>query len=852
MSTNHTARKGASPVALSPTSKACLSVALRLLKLGFSPLPPVEDGSKRPTADIPVDEDGKTGWTWKPYQSTPATEEHVRRWYKHGRTGVGVAGGVGGLDPFEFDCYDTYERYLSAAAAVGLGDLVERVKEGYEELTPSGGVHWLFACAEPGPSTKLARRFKTSEEFTEDDHKAIEAAEAQGKEHRPVKTLIETKGRGGFIILAPSNGRVHPSGGQYQLRQGGLDSIVTLTVEERDQLWHLARTLDEIPSEPAKRPKAKPKANRNAPTDNSRRPGDDYNERMTWADILEPYGWTLVHTSGDVEYWRRPGKKESWSASVGYCKGLHVFTSSTTFKQGENYSKFAAYTHLEHKGDWDSATKALAAAGYGTWIDKDGEERPNPRPTRETQPATAEPSPNGRPLPTRGSGFACTDMGNAERLVARHGSKLRYCHPWGKWLVYDGRRWEVDATAEVERLAKETVRSIYLEVSQTDDLELRKALAAHAIKSEKRERVNAMVALAQSEPGIPILPDQLDTDAGVFNFSNGTLELRTGVLRSHRKEDLISKLCDCDYDTDAKCPNYDATLELFLGGSADLIGYVDRISGCAMHGAVRDHILPIAYGTGSNGKSTILGAWLDAFGPDYAMKAPISLLVAKKGDCHPTERMDLYRKRLVVAIETADGAKLNEVMVKELTGGDRIRGRRLYEDDWEFSPTHTIVMATNHRPEVKGTDKGIWRRLKEVPFTVSVDTDKADLDMPEKLRAERAGIMARCSRGCRDYFASGLREPQAVTEATAEYRSEQDQIGRFMDEHITRVAGARARCGDVYSRYKAWAEACGETALTLTSFGKRIAEMGIEKTKNKPKWYLGIGLCSGDGDDKAF
>jgi hypothetical protein len=182
--------------------------------------------------------------------------------------------------------------------------------------------------------------------------------------------LIETRGQGGFVIIAPSNGKVHPSGGAYELLSGGLESIVTLTPEEREQLWNLPRTFDEMPVDFA--------AQDPTPKEGGLRPGDDYNERATWAEVLE--GWTVHHVRGDVTYWCRPGKDkaEGWSATTGHCKGLYVFTTTTSFDADESYSKFAAYAVLNHKRNFYAATKALAAAGYGTQPSPNGKTRSGP------------------------------------------------------------------------------------------------------------------------------------------------------------------------------------------------------------------------------------------------------------------------------------------------------------------------------------------------------------------------------------------------------------------------------------------------------------------------------------------
>ena len=224
------------------------------------------------------------------------------------------------------------------------------------------------------------------------------------------------------------------------------------------------------------------------------------------------------------------------------------------------------------------------------------------------------------------------------------------------------------------------------------------------------------------------------------------------------------------------------------------------------------------------------------------LKAAPDLFMAKKGESHPTDRADLFRKHLVVAIETEQGRRLNEVLVKEMTGGDRIRARRMREDFWEFSPTHTVLMATNHKPAVTGTDHGIWRRLKLIPFSVVMDSSKDDKAMPEKLRAEFPGILAWCVRGCLAWQKDGLQEPESVTQATKNYRSEQDVLGGFLAEHTIQDVAVRVRCGVLYGRYKSWAESGKETVLTLTGFGLAMQERGFTTKESHGKWYLGIAL----------
>lgn len=454
--------------------------------------------------------------------------------------------------------------------------------------------------------------------------------------------------------------------------------------------------------------------------------------------------------------------------------------------------------------------------------------------------------PPGPTVATPG-GFHRTDLGNAERLIARHGRDLRYCYPWSRWLVWDGKRWALDDSGEAHRRVKDTVRAIYAEAAGEPDSERRKAIATFGFASEKHSRMAAMLARAEAEAGVPILPENMDVDPWLLNCRNGTVDLRTGRLRPHDRADLLTKMAPVDFDPDAKCPLFMDTLDRFLV-SEEMIAFWVRLCGMAITGVVEDHILPIAYGTGFNGKSTILGVLLDVLGPDYAMKAMPDLLIAKKNDGHPTDRADLFGKRVVVAIETEDGQRLNESLVKELTGGDRIRARRMREDPWEFAPTHTVFLATNHKPQVRGTDHGIWRRLKLVPFSVRMPASEAKKDAPRLLREELPGILALMVRGCLAWQADGLKTPETVTEATNRYREDEDTLGAFIDEHCIVHQGAKVKAGALYAHYKTWSETSGIPTVSLVKFGKAIEERGHAKARSGGIWYHGIGLRDGDGD----
>lgn len=375
---------------------AIRKAAIAALSCGLSVVPPKQDGSKAP--------DG----TWELFQSQRPTLDNLHAWYgtqgPAKRTGLGFVCGTvsGNVEVLEFDGQgEAYERFRAAAAALGLGDLVERIESGYLERSPSGGIHWPYRCETIAGNTKLARRFKTPEEFSEADRKAVEAAKAKGREHRPVTVLIETRGEGGYIVVAPSNGNVHPTGKAYELLRGAFDSIAVITPEERQSLWNLARSFDRMPDQTDPREEQARKRSEGDWPD-TLTPWDDFNARTSWADLLPD--WELAYRQGECEYWRRPGKVRDHSATINRngSDRLYVFSSSTEFETDKPYSKFAAYTHLNHSGDFKAATKALSEAGYGTfkaWVRVDGqwqrETRQNPCPKGVRIAKPGDPPPGG-------------------------------------------------------------------------------------------------------------------------------------------------------------------------------------------------------------------------------------------------------------------------------------------------------------------------------------------------------------------------------------------------------------------------------------------------------------------------
>lgn len=300
-------------------------------------MPPKEDGSKQPEGE------------WKQYQIARPSAEKVRNWYSNGRLGIGfICGKVSGdLTVFEFDDYSVYEQYKRHASECGLSSLVDKIEAGYVERTPGGGIHWPYYCSQIFGNTKLARRPKRPEEMIDPNDK--------------VKVLIETRGEGGFIVVAPSGGKVHPSGRSYELLQGSLKTIAHITPEEQELLWELARSFDELP-------KAQATEERKGKAPEGGRPGDVFNATALWEDTgLYDQGWKRTYSHGGTTYLMRPGKRMGISASINHNGSdlFYCFSTSTDFESERGYSKFSVYTHLNHAGNYSAAASSLLKLGYG-------------------------------------------------------------------------------------------------------------------------------------------------------------------------------------------------------------------------------------------------------------------------------------------------------------------------------------------------------------------------------------------------------------------------------------------------------------------------------------------------------
>jgi len=441
-------------------------------------------------------------------------------------------------------------------------------------------------------------------------------------------------------------------------------------------------------------------------------------------------------------------------------------------------------------------------------------------------------------------GEPVTELGYARRLTGVYGDRLRYVPAWRCWLVWDGRRWARDSTGQAARWMKAIARRLTSDAMALESDRERAEAMKTARRGESSAGVAGALTLASTEPGIVLTPDELDADPYLLNCRNGVLDLRTGQLGPHDPGLLITRLAGADYHPAADGPEFTAFLQR-VQPDEQMRQFLARLLGHALDGTVTSHVLPIFHGEGQNGKSTLTGAVMAALG-DYADAADPGLLTARTFDAHPTGVADLCGLRLAVLHETDAGRHLAEGTVKRLTGGDRLKARRMREDFWSFTPTHTFVMLTNHQPIITGTDEGIWRRIRLIPWDVVIPPGDRDEQLPAKLAGELPAILAWLAAGYRDWASGGLGEPDQVARATAAYRGRSDALGRFIADACVLSPQFTAGSTDLYTAWSKWCANEGEDPGSQTALAAALQNKGYDKTKDhsgRMRWK-GIGLAS--------
>ena len=456
-------------------------------------------------------------------------------------------------------------------------------------------------------------------------------------------------------------------------------------------------------------------------------------------------------------------------------------------------------------------------------------------------------SKNGRSLnPKDKNGpFPLTDAGNAELFAALYGHILRFDHARNRWLIWEEHRWAPDSDGEVRRLAKKAARVRYRTALDIEDLDLRGKTASSAVRSESRQRLDACLALARSEHPIADSGMTWDPDPYLLGVANGVVDLRTGMIRSGHPDDRLTMQVPVQYHVKAECPRWQQFLHQVFQRDEELIGFVQRALGYSLTGSVREQVLFLCYGTGSNGKSVFLDMLRNVLG-DYAMNIPFTVLELQQRPSLTNDLASMAGRRLVTSSETNESTRLNEARIKALTGGDPITARFLYSESFTYEPVAKFWLAVNHLPRVRDDSYGFWRRVRVLPFNEQFTGDDADKGLPCKLLEELPGILNWGVQGALNWRLVGLAPPSAVMTATQAYRKDNDELDGFVADCCVVADGVRAEPGHLFSEYQRWSKEQGileRHRLGSRSFGTRIRErFGDSVSSNGKRYFLGIGL----------
>lgn len=440
--------------------------------------------------------------------------------------------------------------------------------------------------------------------------------------------------------------------------------------------------------------------------------------------------------------------------------------------------------------------------------------------------------------------YSFDDTGNAQRLRDAYGDYIRYSYIRKNWYYYDGKIWQIDQEGMIKMLVDKTVEKMKNEAlfipEDTDEEEIQKAFTKH-IKATRSSKGKTNM-LKETEHLTSVKPSQFDSDIDLFNVQNGYLDLKTSTLMEHDKSKYFTKISNVEFTDKIGCSLWLEFLDQIFDGDKALIDYMQRAVGYSLSGSTQEQMMFILYGNGRNGKSVFLDIITEMFGSYATNIQPQTIMVKQQSSGANSDIARLAGARLVTTTEPNEGVRLDEGLVKQLTGGDKVTARFLYENEFDFIPQFKLWMATNHKPIIRGTDDGIWRRLAIIPFTVQIPENKIDYNLTNKLKREITAILNWAVEGYSKWQKDGLKEPEIIKQQRQEYRVEMDSIECFIEECCIKDPQYRVQAKSLFTEYKNWASDNGQYMMSSTKFGR---EMGKKFNKLKTDGaihYTGIRL----------
>ena len=435
------------------------------------------------------------------------------------------------------------------------------------------------------------------------------------------------------------------------------------------------------------------------------------------------------------------------------------------------------------------------------------------------------------------------DTGNADRFIDRYGELYKYSYISNKFYIYDGTKWAVDDRGSIRRLIDEMIA----------DMKNEKILVAEGVDEEEAQenfdKFYKKTRGTQSKKNItnelmhrqPVTPDDFDKDNMLLNVANGYIDLTSRELYPHDITQMFSQIANTDYSEKMQPAVWLDFLNDIFDGNKEVIRYIQKALGYSLTGSTREQVMFILHGKGRNGKSIFVETIAEILG-DYSNNMQAKSLMVKKNDNVNTDIARLSKARFVTSSEPNEGFRFDEGLIKQITGGDKVTARFLYAEEFEYTPKFKIWVSTNHKPIIRGTDDGIWRRLVLIPFEVQIPEEKVDKDLKYKLLREAPAILNWMTEGAYMWMQEGLEMPDKLKDASQSYRTEMDVVEQFIEEKCNRMKGARETGKKLYDEYKVWADENNEYKMDKNKFGKKMKEKFESKKMNNGVNYIGIEL----------
>lgn len=821
-----------------------LTGALKWYDAGCSVVPVVADGSKRPLG------------TWKDYQVTRAPRERVEKWFKTTpEQGVGLICGAvsGGLEMLEIEAVrmggEYWDKIDEAMKANGVhSEWTWLIDNGYTETTPSGGIHILYRINNDTPvpgNTKIA-------------------LDVTGK-----ITYAETRGEGGFVVVAPSSGTVHKTGESWAVASGKIGEIGQISWDVRCLIHTALReALDERTMPIYERPAGMVAYDRSQ----GDRPGDAFNDdpSVTIHDILLRNGWKYLGKSRGQDKYVHPLSSDmtTQSACTGHKGSPNLYVWSGMSRE-DYYTKFGVLVELEFNGDFSEASRWLRSQGYGSerelldisdWFEQETSDEASRMgaDVESTTPAVASVVED----PTASVRLReWTETGVGELLAKVYGKKFRNVHDQKAWRVYKDGLWSLDQERQVEFAAKRITKILLDQagemISEAEGDEEKVKIAnsvyrkAESFRSDRGAK--AVVNRFGAERGITVPFEAFDPYLNLIRFANGTLDLDTLTLREHRPEDMITMDVPYAYDPSATAPMFSKFLEESLPDD-DVRGYIQRASGYTLSGTPNEGVWFALYGDTGCGKSTWLNIVKASMGDHARTAAQATFAQRNEGSRAANDLQDIRNCRMVSISETKEGQLFNEALIKQYSGGDEMNSHGLYQNNGTWKNRGVLFMATNHPPRLSADDNANWRRVKMIEFPVSQYTNpnmNPDPKLADKIIAsELPGVMNWIIDGLRDYRAHGLGEPKAVTVAVKNHRTEVDPVAQFLSEGMAdgyiRVDhdddNMQIPANQLHRIFSNWCIENGYKPFAPRRFGMRLTALRFSQRRNSTtRFWVGIG-----------